>query len=103
MVLIDPKSVEFYQYKDAYNITYVASEVTTFIKEELNKLLTSLRDKNVVVVIDEYADITYDKDCVSVIEDNLGSTNVKFLIATQRGDSISKAIYDKVDGVLNLK
>ena len=90
LLLIDPKQVEFWEYRDKDNVTLVNGHFKEYIITELKILLEdrlkAIKDKKLIIVVDEFAEVKFDKKCDLVfkwIMKNRKEMNVDLALASQ--------------------
>jgi type IV secretory pathway VirB4 component len=89
LLIIDPKQVEFWDYRDKENVILVNNEIKDYIVNELKKLIDerqSSNGKKLVIIVDEFAEIKFDKKCDSVFKfmiKNRKELNIELALASQ--------------------
>ena len=103
IIIVDPKRVEHFKYKDRDNVTYIY-EIKDL--EEIVKYIETRDSKErLYLFIDEYAEVKYNKELHSKIKNlikNKLELNIVIVLSSQLKASFCNGMKGNIDSVLHL-
>ena len=109
IIIIDPKGVEFFEYKKDPSIMVIDDDIETKILIDLKKIFEEKienAEKHTLLIIDECADIFYNKKIIAFVNkilENKLQLKTDVILASQLKSSFKKIKKDYVEAILDLK
>jgi DNA segregation ATPase FtsK/SpoIIIE-like protein len=108
LVIIDPKQVELFEYKSKGKAIYIAENYEHLILDVLKPIIENrLKEEypKAVVVVDEFAELTYNKDILEFFNwmfESKEQLNLELVLTSQRQSVFSKELIELSDVVIKL-
>ena len=106
LVIIDPKQVELFEYKSKGKAIYIAENYEHLILDVLKPIIENrLKEEypKAVVVVDEFAELTYNKDILEFFNwmfETKEQLNLELVLTSQRQSVFSKELIELSDVVI---
>lgn len=89
ILIIDPKQVEFWDYANKERVTLIANNFKEYIIKDMKELMDARLNHNgkkLVIIVDEFAEVKFDKQCDSFFKylmKNRNELNIELVLASQ--------------------
>ena len=111
LIIVDPKCVEFNDYKDKDNVIYVAKDFNEYILNKIKPLIDERiteeeSNLKIYIFVDEFAEIKYNVETYNYFKwliANKRKLNIELILASQRNDVFTKTFKDNANAIINFK
>lgn len=108
LVIVDPKQVELFEYKNKEKVIYIAENFEHMVLEVLKPIIENRMVEEypkAVIIVDEFAELTFNKDCLKFFEYmfvNKEKLNLELVLTSQLDTSFNEKYIDYVDVTIKL-
>ena len=108
LIIVDPKEVEFFKYRNDEKVFYIANDYPNVIMNDLKPMINNKaeNESKKIIIVDEYAEVHAISECKEFFEwllENKNKQNVELVLATQLEEIFTEKYTENCDVIIKLK